>query len=588
MNDFNPSSPASRPLSRLYLLSLLVIFTAVWFSNLEYRKLFRPDEGRYAEIAREMALSGDWVTPRLNDLKYFEKPPLQYWATAAAFRIFGEQHWTARWWPATTAFACVLLMFWTVRRLYGDEEIALSAAATLGGCSGFVINSHINTLDAGLAAFLTIALLSFLWAQRPGATPQENRNGMLAVWAAMALATLSKGLIGVVLPGAVLVLYILMERDWRRLTRLHLGKGLALFLLITAPWFIAVSLANEEFARFFFIHEHFDRFLTPAHRREGAWWYFVPLLLFGTMPWLPFIAIRLRAGWRRTDFPFLPAGEEPGTRAGNEVSKEPGGKTLQPQRLLLIWAGFIFLFFSASHSKLPSYILPVFPALTLFAAVEMQRMAPEILSRIAWIMAAAGGVLLLALLLGGERLAQTFAKDSSPFEIVRDYVPWVLASVAAFTSGAGAAAGLFRIQARSTAIVVLAFGSLTAGILAMNGHDTQSRLSSTYHLVREIEAQHGPLDRNLPFYSLQMHDQTLPFYLKRPVTLVQYTGEFGLGLDAEPAKGIARLEDWKLRWMGLDQGYAIMHPDDYSRFAAENLPMRVLGRDPRRVIVSRQ
>lgn len=290
---------ASGPLPKALLLGLLILFTAVWFSNLEYRKLVRPDEGRYAEIGREMALSGNWVTPRLNDLKYFEKPPLQYWATAAAFRLFGEHHWTARWWPATTTFACVLLMFWAARRLYGDEEIALSAAVALGGCSGFIIDSHINTLDAGLAAFLTVALLGFLLAQRPGATLTENRNGMLAVWAAMALAVLSKGLIGAVLPGAVLAIYVLIERDWRLLARLHLGKGLALFLLIAVPWFVAVSLANDEFARFFFVHEHFARFLTKVHHREGAWWYFIPILLLGAMPWTPFIAVRLRDGWQR-------------------------------------------------------------------------------------------------------------------------------------------------------------------------------------------------------------------------------------------------------------------------------------------------
>jgi len=565
MESFESYSPQRR-LSRFYLLGLLIIFTAVWFSNIEYRKLVRPDEGRYAEIGREMAQSGDWITPHLNGLKYFEKPPLQYWATAAAFRLFGDSHWGARWWPATTTFACVLLMFWAARRLYGDEDIALSAAATLGGCTGFVINSHINTLDGGLAAFLTLALLGFLLAQRPGAPQKENRNWMLVVWAALALAVLSKGLIGVVLPGAVLTLYLLIERDWPMLARLHFGKGLALFLLIVAPWFIAVSLTNDEFARFFFIHEHFERFLTKVHRREGGWYYFIPILLFGSMPWLPFIVARLRDGWRRNGASGI----------------------LQPLRLLLLWTGFIFLFFSVSSSKLPSYILPVFPALALFAAVEMQRMEPEMLSRLAWGLAAVGSGLLLIVIIGGERIASEFSKDSSPFEIVRNYVPWIQASVFSFTVGAIAAAWLFRRYARSTAIVVLAFGSLIAGILAMDGHDELSRLSSTYHIVRDIEAAQGPFDRGLPFYSVRMHDQTLPFYLKRPVTLVQYTDEFALGLNAEPEKGIAQIEDWKLRWIALARGYAIMNPANYEQLAAEGLPMRILGRDPRRVIVSRQ
>jgi 4-amino-4-deoxy-L-arabinose transferase-like glycosyltransferase len=551
--------------SQWLLLGLLLVFTLVWFSNLEYRKLANPDEGRYAEIPREMVLSGDWVTPRLNDLKYFEKPPLQYWATAAAFRVFGESHWAARWWPATTSFGCMLLMFWAGRRLFG-EEIGLAAAAALGGCTGFVINAHVNTLDAGLAAFLTVGLIGFLLAQRPGATPTENRNWMLVVWAAMALAVVNKGLIGVVLPGAVLAIYLLIERDWRLLSRLHFGKGLALFLLIAVPWFVAVSLANDEFARFFFIHEHFARFFTKVHHREGAWWYFIPILLFGAMPWLPFIAVQLRDGWRREG--------------------EPG--TLQSRRLLLIWAAFIFLFFSVSGSKLPSYILPVFPALALFAAMEMQRMAPATLSHFAWGLAATGGVLLLVVLVGGGRIAHMFAKESSPFEIVRNVVPWIGASIFVFTAGAVVAAWLFRRCGRSIGIVALALGSLGAGILALDGYDELSRLSSSYYLVREIEARQGSFDRILPFYSVQMYDQTLPFYLKRPVTLVEYVDEFALGLKAEPDKGIQRVEDWKKRWAALEQGYAILSPSNYEQIAAEGLPMRVLARDPRRVIVSRR
>lgn len=551
--------------SQAGIAGLLVIFTLVWFSNLESRKLVRPDEGRYAEIAREMAVSGDWVTPRLNGLKYFEKPPLQYWATAAMFRVSGESHWAARWWPATTAFVTVLLMFWTGCRLF-DTKTGLAAAAALGGCTGFVINTHLNTLDGGLAAFLTIALLSFILAQHSTATAKEQRNWMRVVWVALALAVLSKGLIGLILPGAVLVIYIVIERDWRLLTRLRIAEGGAIFLLLTAPWFIAVSWSNDEFARFFFIHEHFERFLTNVHKREGGWWYFIPILLFGAMPWTPLIALRLRSGWRH---------------AG------PRG-TLQLRRLLLIWATFIFLFFSASHSKLPSYILPMFPALALFVALETQEATLETLSNLAWGLTIIGGVLFLTLFIGGENIARAFSKEKSPFEIVRNYIPWILASVAVFTAGAGTAAGLFQRQTRLTAMITLAFSSLIAGILVMNGHDALSRLTSSSSIVREFEALHEPQDRTAPFFSVQMYDQTLPFYLRRTVTLVQYIDEFALGLAAEPDKGIPQVEDWKQRWIALDRGYAIMNPENYARFVQEGLPMRELARDPRRVIVSRQ
>ena len=198
------------------------------------------------------------------------------------------------------------------------------------------------------------------------------------------------------------------------------------------------------------------------------------------------------------------------------------------------------------------------------------------------------GVLLLRALIDGERVARVFSKESSPFEIVRNVVPWIDASVFTFTGGAVVAAWLFLRYGRSVGIIALAFGSLGAGVLAMDGHDELSRLSSSYHIVREIEATQGPLDRTFPFYSVQMYDQTLPFYLKRPVTLVQYIDEFALGLDAEPWKGIPRVKDWKQLWIGLERGYAMMNPAHYERFTYEGLPMRVLARDPHRVIVSRQ
>ncbi|MCB1964850.1 MAG: glycosyltransferase family 39 protein, partial [Candidatus Accumulibacter sp.] len=231
---------------------------AVWFGTLDQRALVRPDEGRYAEIPREMVASGDWVTPRVNDFKYFEKPALQYWATAAGYTAFGESEWTARLWPALTGFLSVLLAWWTGRRLWGPAAGHL-AAAILGSSLLFVVLGHLITLDMGLSFFLQVAWTAFLFAQQDERS--VSRRWMLLAWGAAALAVLSKGLVALVLIGAALVGYTLINRDlspWRRLAPL---SGLALFLLIAAPWFIAVSLANPEFPRFFFIHEHFERFL---------------------------------------------------------------------------------------------------------------------------------------------------------------------------------------------------------------------------------------------------------------------------------------------------------------------------------------
>ncbi|NDP43035.1 MAG: phospholipid carrier-dependent glycosyltransferase, partial [Aromatoleum sp.] len=251
-----PPAPAlpSRP-------ALWLVFAAIaliWFVNLDMRRLAHPDEGRYAEIAREMVTTGDWVTPRLNGLKYFEKPPLQYWVTAAAFRVFGINEAAARLWPALAGLLAVAAIGYAGLAL-GGPLLGTFGALALAGTLWHSGLAQIITLDSGLAFFLTLGLAALVVAQRDETPAGERRAWMWLVWAAMAGATLSKGLIGLVLPCAALLTYTMLTRDLAVWRRLHLVSGLALYLALTAPWFVAVSRANPEFAQFFFIHEHVER-----------------------------------------------------------------------------------------------------------------------------------------------------------------------------------------------------------------------------------------------------------------------------------------------------------------------------------------
>src|ERR1700687_4054510 len=159
---------------------LLLVFTAIWFSKLDYRRLVHPDEGRYAEIPREMAASGDWITPRLKGSKYFEKPALQYWITAAAYSIFGVHHWTARVWPALSGFLGVLFIGYVGLRL-GGPLLGLYSGAVLGGWAWYVLKAHILTLDAGVTFWMSVGLGSLFIAQRYDATPAEERGWMIGV-----------------------------------------------------------------------------------------------------------------------------------------------------------------------------------------------------------------------------------------------------------------------------------------------------------------------------------------------------------------------------------------------------------------------
>ena len=163
---------------RLQVL-LLVAFGLIWFSNLDYRKLVNPDEGRYAEIPREMVASGDWTTPRLNDIKYIEKPALQYWATATAYTLFGEHQWTARLWSALTGFFGVLMVFFTGRRLFGDEA-GWNSALVLASSLLYVLIGHVNTLDMGVSFLLSAAVCAFCLAQSDATDARARRHWMLA------------------------------------------------------------------------------------------------------------------------------------------------------------------------------------------------------------------------------------------------------------------------------------------------------------------------------------------------------------------------------------------------------------------------
>ena len=258
-------SHLSRPL--LILFALLALFISI--DGLGDRKLANPDEGRYSEIAREMAQSGDFITPRLNGLKYFEKPPLQYWATAIAFRFFGENEFTARLYTAFCGFGCVLLVAYTGRRLY-DDETGVLAALVLLSAPYFAALSEIVSLDMGLTFWMTLTMSSFLISQGT-VTESSHRRWLGIAWAGMALAMLSKGLIGIVFPAAAVFLYCLVQRNFRLITQLDWPRGLFIFFVITTPWFVLVSIENPEFLRFFFIHEHFERFTTNTHRRVAAW-----------------------------------------------------------------------------------------------------------------------------------------------------------------------------------------------------------------------------------------------------------------------------------------------------------------------------
>ncbi len=534
---------------------MLVLTAILWFSNLDRNALVRPDEGRYAEIPREMVASGDWVTPRLNGLKYFEKPALQYWATATAYSLFGEHNWTARLWAALTGFLGILLVYFTGLRLY-DQRAAIISAMVLASSFLYFAIGHINILDMSVSFFMNLSLAALLLAQRPTATKSETRWWMYICWAGMGLSMLSKGLIGVAIPGAVLILYTLIQRDWGLWKRLHLGAGLMIFAAITVPWFILVSIANPEFLWFFFIHEHVLRYLTPISGRVHPWYTFIPVVMLGIMPWLLPMLHALWRGWER----------RPTTLDNFQVN-----------RMLMVWVVFIFVFFSVSHSKLVPYILPIFPALALLIGERISKISGRTL---AWQISIMIPVAIAAWWF--SPLASKGASAEVPAALYDNFIPWIQAAAICWLIGALVAIWLARREQIIAAVSVMAVAGLLMGQSVYIGYNALSPASSAYLIAQQVKPYLKP---GVPFYSVAMYEQTLPPYLQRTMTLVAHPDEMYFGIEQEPNKWIPEVATFLELWRKQPYALAVMSPINYQHFADQGLPMRVIARDTRRVVV---
>ena len=567
----SPPAPSQvAAFSRRAWLLLAIVVGIAWFANLDVRKLQHPDEGRYAEIAREMVATGDWVTPRLNGLKYFEKPPLQYWLTAASFEAFELDEWTARL-PGALAGFLTLLIVGYVGSVVASPTAGAYGAIALAGCVWPFGIAHMVTLDALLTFWLALALGAFLLAQHWRDVPRLQRRWMLVAWGATAGGVLTKGLVALVIPFCTLAIHTLVTRDRRPWTRLELVRGLALFLALTAPWFVVVSARNPEFARFFFIHEHFERFLTTEHRRTGAWWYFLPMLAAGLLPWTGVFLWRLDRTWREA------------------VQRTTGA--FDWLRFCLIWCGFVLVFFSVSGSKLPSYILPIFPAAGLVLGLELERMTPRTLAALTAVIVATTTALWLGSLFGWSFVADRYAGPHSPRALYDALAHWVRLALGVAAAGYVLAFVAFRRnteRGKTAGIAAMSLATMLTMQAVYTGSDVFRATRSAADLVTALEnANNPPYDRSAPFFQVRMYDQTLPYYLQRTTTLVDYRDELGPGLDAEPERGIAREADWIARWQALPQGYALMALDTRDAFAAAGVPMRVVASDTRRVLIAR-
>jgi 4-amino-4-deoxy-L-arabinose transferase-like glycosyltransferase len=337
----NPeTNPRLNPRTLTDVLLLAAFCGFLFFYGLGAFGLLGADEPRYAQVAREMLDRSDWVTPTLQGKAWLEKPVLYYWEAMASFRAMGISDRAARLPGAFDAAMLIAAIYFFLRRFRSGSE--LDGALISASCAGIVGFAHAAATDMPLAASFGIALLAwYAWYE-------SRRNIYLAAfYVFLALGTLAKGPVAPALSAVIIFLFILARRDWHVILLTLWIPGVALYLAVVLPWYIAVQLRNPEFFRFFIIEHNLGRFSQDLYHHRQPFWFYLPVFLLAMMPWTIVLLLaaveRVRLIWTKRKDAFSSA----------EYSWS---------LFLLIWMLVPVLFFSASQSKLPGYILPAVPA----------------------------------------------------------------------------------------------------------------------------------------------------------------------------------------------------------------------------------
>ena len=337
--------PNQRNRTAIELVTIAGLCALLFYYGLGSFGLVGADEPRYAQIAREMLARHDWVTPVLNGTAWLEKPVLYYWGAMISYSIFGVHDWAAR---VPTAFMTTLMVFAVyvfMRRFRRGSE--MNSALALASLAGIIGLARAASTDMPLAAMFTFGMLGwYAWYET------QQRRYLCVFYFFMALATLAKGPVAPFLAGLIVVVFAVLRREWKLILKTLWIPGIILYVAVALPWFVLVQHANPQFIRVFIFEHNLARYGTNMFRHRQPFWYFVPVLFAGLLPWLVFaIAAFVRA------------------------VREYKGSSFH--LFLGLWAALPVVFFSFSQSKLPGYILPAIPPFALFLGEHLWRRLDE-------------------------------------------------------------------------------------------------------------------------------------------------------------------------------------------------------------------
>jgi hypothetical protein len=529
------------PLNQVHRQLIVAVGAAlIYFVGLGGPALWEPDEGRYAEIAREMVVSGDYLTPHNDWVRYFEKPPLVYWASAAAIKAFGRNEFAVRSQAALASVGSVVVTAALAEAISGATVGILSAIA-LGLSPLFFIFARFASPDPALAFFLTAALAAFYAAASGTFRAGASRKWMLAAAALLGVGTLSKGPVALVLVGAIGLLWLLAEGRARELLTIRWLECAAIYLAIVAPWFALVATRNPGFLQFFFVHEHLERFTASTEHGWGPW-FFIPVVIAGMWPFSYFVPL--------------------GMRALSDSSEDPEQmRRRSALRFLLIWFAVVFLFFSIPRSKLGEYILPGIPPLAILAAVGLGRMrvmerarAVRIVAWYAFVNTALLAIVVLSIsplihqgVIPPHESFPFFHANSARGALIGDTGLLVLilsvSSVILWSL-------MRRYGSRRIPNAIGLTAALVACVLGKARFDATSMVS--YRELAETVAPH--LRGGCTLVSYHHFVQSIPFYTESRELLAGYRGELAPFGDSRDAVGTFIATDKQLsdRWSGRE------------------------------------
>lgn len=351
----------------VFAIALVWLGCTAWM-----RPLFLPDEGRYVGTAWEMLSSGNWLTPTLDGMPFFHKPPLFYWLTALAMNAFGTNEWAARSASILGASVGVAILYAATREWLG-ERTARMAALVLATQPLFFGAAQFANLDMLVAACIAVAILLGARAALRFEGDRPDRPALLGAYAAAALGVLAKGLIGLVIPALVLLIWLAMTRRWRTLRSLCWWPGPLLFAALASPWFAAVQAQYPGFLHYFVVVQHIERYTSTGFNNVEPLWFYAPVLFVLALPWSAWLLVHL-----------------PGSKLADDLHRGV-------LSLMCVWLGVVVCFFSIPQSKLVGYILPaLWPVAVLVACTASSTRASGRARKVWW----AGGAIAVCACVG--------------------------------------------------------------------------------------------------------------------------------------------------------------------------------------------